>query len=103
MDEASAPLDGERLKRYQSATMATLSVHRLTRADELLPNSWLASRMHCATVQGESKLNHLLEYLVGAADLKMCINPESLQLEGKADAAYARVTRRRRGVRELYG
>ena len=88
-DETSAPLDGERLKRYQSATMAALYVHRLTRADGLLPNSWLASRMHCATEQDESKLNHLLEYLVGSADLKMCINPESLQLEGKVDAAYA--------------
>ena len=74
--------------------MATLSV---TRADGLLP---LASRMHCATVQDESKLNHLLEYLVGSADLKMCINPESLQLEGKADARRRASLRR---VQELYG
>ena len=89
IDESSTPLDQIRLKRFQSAAMAALFVARFTRNDGLMTNSFLASRLHCPTVQDEAKLDHYLSYLIGSADLKTCINPDSLQLEGKVDASYA--------------
>ena len=75
-------------KRYTSIVMSLMYLALRARPDILLALSFLATRCKGCTVDDEAKLDTILRYLNGTTQLKLTLNPKSMDILTYADASY---------------
>jgi len=78
----------DKKKEYLSIVMALMYLARLTRADILLPVTYLATRSHIATSSDFDKLSRVLWYLNGTRNKIIEIKCDKLKLIAYCDASY---------------
>ena len=90
VDGTSAVLGNDRSKVFHSVSAKLLYVSIRARMDLLLATGFLCTRVSKSTVEDESKLKRLLEYVYGSLDLEYTIGADNMgQFRSWVDASYA--------------
>ena len=90
IDHDAAELGPAEFERFRSVVCKLLYVALRGRPDILLSVVFLASRVSKATVQDQTKLKRLLEYLFGTYDLPLTLGADDIQtMYTFVDAAFA--------------
>ena len=90
VDGQAAPLSPTERDRFQSVVCKLLYVALRGRPDILLAVVFLASRVAKATLEDQTKLKRLLEYLYGTYDLALVLGADDIQtMYTFVDASYA--------------
>ena len=90
IDPNSAKLSSSEFEQFRSVVCKLLFITLCGRPDILLAVVFLASRVSKATLQDQSKLKRLLEYLYGTHDLPLILGADDIQtMYTFIDASYA--------------
>jgi hypothetical protein len=74
--------------KFLSLTMSLMYLARFTRADILMPVSYLATRSSNPTVEDYSKLMRIVKYVAGTKDTCLTFKPTDMILKVYADASH---------------
>jgi hypothetical protein len=90
IDSESPPLTGAQKEEFHSRVAKLLYLAKRVRPDILMVVNFLSTRVQCSTEQDWSKLDRVLGYLNGSADLGIVLDASTvLQVFASIDASYA--------------
>ena len=73
--------------KFRSLVMALMFVAKRSRPDILKEVCYLATRIQCTTIEDDKKLLRIFGYLKGTVDMKLIINPKTLEIILGIDAS----------------